>query len=97
MEDCGKAGRWVGDGWGWFRGTKFSKFVSGKADDTWRGIKGIFKKNAYEIAEGVGKAIKAPTYSGGDRNAMLKIGPKPFEGAQAHHVLPWKFKDWFAE
>lgn len=28
---------------------------------------------------------------------MLKQGDIPFEGAQAHHTLPWKFREWFAE
>ncbi len=35
-----------------------------------------------------------PTWRGGLRNAM---GEPAFPGAQAHHDLPWKWKDWFWE
>jgi RHS repeat-associated protein len=44
-------------------------------------------------------AIKPPTDRGGLRKAMEKAGIKPPPGMkspQAHHDLPWRFKDWFA-
>jgi len=40
--------------------------------------------------------ITAPTNRSGLRNAMLKQGAKPFNDAQAHHGLPWEFRNWFA-
>jgi len=45
-------------------------------------------------------AIKAPTDRNGLRKAMEKAGDKAPEGLrnpEAHHNLPWKFRDWFAE
>lgn len=27
---------------------------------------------------------------------MKKLGDKPFDGAQAHHMLPWNYREWFA-
>lgn len=55
------------------------------------------KKFVLDILKGSSKAIKAPTNRNGLRNVMLKNGSKPFADAQAHHGLPWKYKDWFAE
>ena len=39
------------------------------------------------------KAITAPTNRNALKNAM---GDAPFDGAQAHHGLPWNYKNWFA-
>lgn len=60
------------------------------------GIKLAFAEGADDAVRGVRNAIKAPTWQGGLKYAMNKIGPKPFADAQAHHMLPWKHKDWFA-
>ena len=49
------------------------------------------------IAEGVVKAIDTPTNRNGLRRAMEKISSKPFADAQAHHGLPWNYREWFAE
>src|SRR5262249_31631586 len=35
-----------------------------------------------------------PTWRGGLKSAM---GEAPFDGAQAHHGLVWRYRDWFAE
>jgi len=44
-------------------------------------------------SEVVDKPISAPTNRNGLRNAL---GEKPYAEAQAHHNLPWNFKEWFA-
>ncbi len=44
-------------------------------------------------------AIQPPTDRSGLRKAMERAGIKPpptMKNPQAHHNLPWKFKDWFA-
>lgn len=41
-----------------------------------------------------GPAISAPTNRSNLRSAM---GDPPFAGAEAHHGLPWKNREWFAE
>jgi len=42
--------------------------------------------------------IQPPTWRGGLRNNLQKLGSPPatFNNPQAHHNLPWKFRDWFA-
>ena len=44
-------------------------------------------------------AVLEPTYGGKLKENMKKAGntkPADMENPQAHHGLPWKFKDWFA-
>ena len=44
------------------------------------------------------KAIDPPSDRGGLRRVMEKAGTKPpgMVNSQAHHNLPWKFREWFA-
>ena len=75
-------------------------FIS-KVDEIVASVKNTVKKfigkEADDVASGVGKAITAPTNRNGLRSAMEKISPKPFAEAQAHHGLPWNYREWFAQ
>jgi hypothetical protein len=48
--------------------------------------------------QGPCNAISAPTWRGGLRSRMEKLGAPPtgFVKPEAHHNLPWIFRDWFA-
>lgn len=56
------------------------------------------KKETQEVrANGTCNVIKVPTNRNELKNAMRKISSKPFASAQAHHGLPWKYREWFAK
>ena len=72
--------------------------VNGGLDDAVDAARAL--DNAAEQAgESIIKAINPPTYRGGLRGAMERLGnnaPTGMLNPQVHHNLPWIFRDWFA-
>jgi hypothetical protein len=71
----------------------------GGADDLAKAVGNLGDDVGEQIGETFIKAIDPPSYRGGLKGTMVRLGntaPPGMQKPQVHHNLPWNFRDWFA-
>ena len=73
-------------------------FVNGGMDNAADAARAL-DDAAEQAGKSIIRAINPPSYRGGLRGAMERLGnnaPTGMLNPQVHHNLPWDFRDWFA-